>query len=103
MTPMRLFLSYGHDEHTPLALRLKSDLERHNHEVWFDQARLKPGADWERYIEEGLDWVSAAPGKFLMLLTPHSVRRPNGYCLNELARACSRQLTIIPLMVATVE
>src|ERR1022692_2008631 len=81
---MRLFLSYGHDEHTPFALRLKSDLERRGHEVWFDQARL-------------------IPGKFLMLLTPHSVRRPNGYCLNELARACARQLPIIPLMVSTVE
>jgi WD40 repeat protein len=100
---MRIFLSYGHDEHTPLAQRLKSDLERRNHQVWFDQARLTPGADWERYIEEGLDWLSAAPGKFLMLLTPHSVRRPNGYCLNELARACARQLPIIPLMVSTVE
>ena len=100
---MRLFLSYGHDAHTPLALRLKSDLERRNHQVWFDQARLTPGTDWERYIEEGLDWVSAAPGKFLMLLTPHSVRRPNGFCLNELARACALQLPIIPLMVSTVE
>ena len=100
---MRLFLSYGHDEHTAFVLRLKSDLENRGYKVWFDQDRLKPGADWERYIEEGLDWVSAEPGKFLMLLTPHSVRRPNGYCLNELARACSRQLTIIPLMVATVE
>lgn len=100
---MRTFLSYSRDAHTPLAQRLKSDLEHRNHQVWFDQARLTPGTDWERYIEEGLDWVSAAPGKFLMLLTPHSVRRPNGYCLNELARACARQLPIIPLMVSTVE
>ena len=44
---MRLLLSYGHDAHTPLALRLKSDLENHNHEVWIDQSRLIPGADWE--------------------------------------------------------
>src|SRR5450631_241947 len=43
--PMRLFLSYGHDEHLPFALRLKSDLERHNHQVRFDQARLRPAAD----------------------------------------------------------
>jgi hypothetical protein len=74
---MRLFLSYGHDEHTAFALRLKSDLERRGHELWFDQHRLKPGADWERYIEESLDWVSAEPGKFLMLLTPHSVHHSN--------------------------
>ena len=46
---MRIFLSYGHDEHTAFALRLKSDLERRGHQVWFDQDRLKPGSDWERY------------------------------------------------------
>ena len=45
--------------------------------------RLTPGADWERYIEESLDWGSAASSKFLLLLIPHSVRRPNGYCLND--------------------
>ncbi len=100
---MRIFLSYGHDEHTAFALRLKSDLEQQGHEVWFDLDRLKPGGDWERYIEEGIERVSAENGKFLMLMTPHSARRPDGYCLNELARACSRRLTVIPLMVSTVE
>src|ERR1017187_2991991 len=100
---MRLFLSYGHDEHTGFALRLKADLERRGHAVWFDAERLQPGADWEGYIAEGLDLVSAAGGKVLLLLTPHSVRRPGGYCLNELARAYSRGLTVIPLMVSTVE
>jgi len=100
---VRIFLSYGHDEHTAVALRLKSDLEGRGHEVWFDVERLKPGGDWERYIEDGLDWVSAGRGKFVLLMTPHSVRRPDGYCLNELARAYSRQLTIAPVMVSTVE
>jgi hypothetical protein len=100
---MRIFLSYGHDEHTAVALRLKADLERKDYHVWFDEDRLKPGADWERYIEDGLNLVSAQHGKFVILLTPHSVRRPNGYCLNELARACSCRLPIIPLMVSTVE
>src|ERR1039457_2864601 len=101
--PMRLFLSYGHDAHTPLAQRLKSDLESHNHEVWIDQSQLTPGADWERQIDDALNQISAAHGKFILLLTPHSVRRPDGYCLNELARACARQLPIIPLMVSSVE
>jgi DNA-binding beta-propeller fold protein YncE len=96
---MRLFLSYGHDEHLTLALRLKDDLKNHNHEVWFDTDRLKGGADWERYIEDGLDRAE----KVLLLLTPHSVRRPGGFCLNEVARAITRGLPIIPVMAATVE
>jgi hypothetical protein len=100
---VRIFLSYGHDEHTAFALGLKSDLERRGRQVWFDQDRLKPGADWERYLEEGLEWISAERGKVLMLLTPHSVRRSDGYCPNELARACSRQPTVIPLTVSTAE
>ena len=41
--------------------------------------------------------------RFLLLLTPHSVRRPDGYCLNELARAFGRSLPIIPVLVSPVE
>jgi TIR domain len=86
---MRIFLSYGHDEHSVLAQRLKADLEDRGHDVWFDVERLKPGGDWERYIEEGFDFTSQEKeiGRFILLMTPHSVRRPDGYCLNELARA----------------
>jgi hypothetical protein len=85
----RIFLSYGHDEHVTLAQRLKQDLEARGHEVWFDAERLIPGADWERYIEEGLEWVAAVPreGRVVLIMTPYSVRRPDGYCLNEIARA----------------
>jgi hypothetical protein len=86
---VRIFLSYGHDEHIGVALRLKADLEGRGHEVWFAVDRLQPGADWERYIEEGIEW--AASGKFVLLLTPHSVRRPDGFCLNEL-EACGFRL-----------
>lgn len=101
---MRIFLSYGHDDYAPLALRIKRDLKVQHHEVWFDVEHLKPGGDWERYIEDGLDFASAVPeaGRFLLLLPPHSVRRPDGYCLNELARAFGRNLPIIPVVVSTV-
>ena len=101
----RIFLSYGHDEHVALALRLKQDLEARGHEVWFDAERLKPGADWERYIEEGLEWTAAVPreGRVVLIMTPYSVRRPDGYCLNEIARALSRRLTVVPAMVVWCE
>jgi tetratricopeptide (TPR) repeat protein len=101
----RIFLSYGHDEHLALALRMKQDLEARGHVVWFDAERLKPGADWERYIEEGLEWAAAIPqeGRVVLIMTPHSVRRPDGYCLNEVARALSRRLTVVPAMVVWCE
>lgn len=100
--PRRVFLSYGHDEHAELAERLKHDLEQRGHEVWFDAERLEPGSDWESYIEEGLNWVAAEPpggGRVVLLMTPYSVRRPDGFCLNEVARALLRHLTVVPVMV----
>lgn len=102
---MRIFLSYGHDQYLSLAERIKRDLKAQGHQVWFDVDRLETGGDWERYIEDGPNWASAVPdsGRFLLLMTPHSVRRPNGYCLNELSRTFSRNLPIIPVMVSTVE
>lgn len=45
---MRLFISYGCDEHTAIAARLTRDLKKRGHEVWFDKDRLRPGKDWER-------------------------------------------------------
>lgn len=102
---LQIFLSYGHDEHAVLAERLRRDLEARGHEVWFDVERLKPGGDWESYIEEGLNWVSQEPrcGRVVLLMTPHSVRRPDGYCLNEVARALERRVTVIPVMVVWSE
>jgi hypothetical protein len=101
----RIFLSYGKDEYASLAQRLKTDLAARGYQVWFDIDQLKPGLDWEIYIEQGLDWVSEKPdiGCLVLLMTPHSVRRPDGYCLNELARATMRKLRIVPVMVASCE
>jgi hypothetical protein len=50
----RVFLSYGHDEYSPLAERLKEGLEAAGLPTWFDIDRLKPGGDGEPYIEQGL-------------------------------------------------
>jgi len=63
---------------------------------------LRGGSDWEHYIEDGLDGISASNGAFVSVLTPYSVGRPNGFCRNELALASSLGLRIIPLMLATV-
>lgn len=99
--PLRIFLSYGHDEHAEFVQRLAKDLQKHKHEVWFDLERLKPGGDWEVYIEDGLKWVAEKPGmgRIVLVMTPHSVRRPDGFCLNELARALDHHVFIIPIML----
>jgi WD40 repeat protein len=98
-----IFLSYGHDEFANFAERLKNDLVAGGYDVWFDLNRLKPGQDWESYIEEGINVTAANNGQFILLMTPHSVRRPNGYCLNELARAIQRNLHIVPVMLDSCE
>jgi hypothetical protein len=79
---MRIFLSYGHDKNTPIAQRIKKDLEAAGHSVWIDSSEIKAGDDWRRSIVDGLsnsDWT-------LGLLSKHSVRTP-GVCLDELAIA----------------
>ncbi len=101
----RIFLSYGRDEYAELAVRIQRDLESRGHEVWFDLERLKAGGNWEAYIEEGLEWVSANPKNSLIifLMTPHSTRRPDGFCLKELSRGLSRGLPVIPVMIVWCE
>jgi WD40 repeat protein len=102
---LRIFISYGRDEYASLAERVKSDLLNRGHEVWFDKERLKEGADWEHYIDEGLNWVSkdASIGRVVFIMTPHSVRRPDGYCLNEIAKALGKSVPIIPVMLVFCE
>lgn len=103
--PRRIFISYGHDEYLSFATRLNNDLKAAGYEVWFDSERIRPGGDWERYIEDGLRWVSAG-GKescFILIMTPHSVRRPDGFCLNELSRAVLSNIKIIPVMLVQCE
>jgi len=101
----RIFLSYGHDEFSDLAFRLKKDLESMGHLVWIDMEGIKGGRDWEASIEEGLRRTSEVPGegRYIILMTPYSVRRPDGYCLNEVAMAINLRLVILPLMVAWCE
>jgi tetratricopeptide (TPR) repeat protein len=96
--PMKLFLSYGRDSFVTEVQALKAALESRGHEVWFDDEQLGVGLDWEQRIEAGLAWCD----RVVLTMTPHSVRRPDGYCLNELAKALERQKVIIPVLLADV-
>jgi len=94
-----VFISYGHDEFAIFALRLKQDLEQEGFEVWMDREGIQHTHDWECSIEEGIKasrWAIAC-------LTPHAMRRPDGVCLDELAVARFKGLSIAPLMLRMVE
>ena len=95
---LKLFLSYGRDTFVAEVRALKTALEARGHEVWFDEEQLGIGLDWEDRIEQGLSWCD----RVVLTMTPHSVRRPDGYCLNELAKALERQKTIIPVLLTDV-
>ena len=97
---MKIFISYGHDEHISFARSLAAALRERGDEVWFDEDQLKVGRPWEEYIERGLRWVAEVPeGKMILIMTPHSVRRPDGFCLNELAYALDLNLEVLPIML----
>jgi WD40 repeat protein len=102
---LRVFISYGHDEHRDLARRLNQDVKRRGHETWFDEDQLLPGESWPDYIERGLKWIAERKdiGRMLFLMTPHSTARPNGFCLREMTRALQYALTIVPVMAVEVE
>ncbi|KAG6973456.1 hypothetical protein JG687_00000884 [Phytophthora cactorum] len=90
-------------QYTPSArLKIFLSLQRRGHVVWLDIEKLSAGIDWEEGIAGGLSWVrdAGSDGRVLLVMTPHALRRPDGYCLNEVARAASLRLNIFPVMVA---
>ena len=85
---LRIFLSYGHDIFETVGFHLKELLEDRGHRVWVDVENMPAGAiDWEMAITTGLESVERERenGRVLLLMTPHALRRPDGYCLNEVA------------------
>lgn len=79
-TALRIFLSYGHDANEPLVRRIKTDLEKLGHDVWFDKNDIRPGDNWRRSITEGILHCD----RFLSFLSKHSTRDP-GVCRDEIA------------------
>jgi transcription initiation factor TFIIIB Brf1 subunit/transcription initiation factor TFIIB len=84
---MRIFLSYGHDENEELVRRIKADLEKRGHDVWFDknpekEKGIRSGQDWRRAITEGI----LKSNSVLSFLSKHSTRDP-GVCRDEIAIA----------------
>ena len=79
VAPLRIFLSYGHDGNEELVRRIKTDLEKRKHDVWFDKNEIKFGDDWRRAITDGI----LRSNSVLSFLSKHSTRDP-GVCLDEI-------------------
>ena len=80
--PLRIFLSYGHDANEELVRKIKADLEKRGHDVWFDKNDIKFGDEWRRAITDGI----TGSHRVLSFLSKHSTRDP-GVCLDEIAIA----------------
>ena len=85
--PLRIFLSYGHDGNEELVRRIKADLEKRGHDVWFDKNEIKFGDEWRRSITDGI----LQSHRVLSFLSKHSTRDP-GVCRDEIAIAIGVKL-----------
>ena len=90
-----IFFSYGHDEYKDFVLKVKAYLEKEGFEVFVDSDKLRSGDDWEYELEQGIKQRD----KVVFFITPHAARRPDGYCLNEIAMAMALGKKIYPVMV----
>lgn len=98
---MKIFVSYGHDEYTSFAFKLADYLREKGFDVWIDVRDIHESSFWDEEIERGLMNVSAAgeKGKFILIMTPKSIGRPGGFCLNEIAMALDKKINILPIML----
>ncbi len=73
-----VFISYGHDQHLELVLKIKAGLEKRGHFVWLDADRIKFGHQWRNSIYEGIQNST----NVLSFLSAHAMRDP-GVCRDE--------------------
>ena len=92
-TERTLFFSYGHDAHSTVVFKIKSLLEEEGFKVFLDTERLKSGDIWEEALERAIEENE----KFVLFITEYSLRRPNGFCLNEITEAVNLNKEIIPI------
>jgi len=74
---------------------MKDYLNKNGFDVFFDSDKLRAGDDWEHKLEVAI----VGHQKFIFFITPHSARRPDGYCLNEIALALVHKKNIISVMI----
>lgn len=90
----KVFISYGHNYYDKLINTLRADLtSAGDFEVFFDLECLKEG-DWEIKIDNAI----SACDYFLFCVSAKSVSL-EGYCMNELSRACELKKPVIPIIL----
>jgi len=95
---MKIFISYGHDDHSDLAERIAKDLQKKGYDIWIDMEGIKISDSWETEIENGIkssNWL-------IVLMTYHSMRRPDGYCLDEISYARYFSKPIMPIKIQNI-
>ncbi|CAK4111316.1 unnamed protein product [Aphanomyces euteiches] len=102
----RYFLSYG-ESCTKLGQRLYRDLVAQGFQVHpLSQHPLTKGMTKEQEYArlDALHWTHALKtGKLVLFVTPGSVGRPHGVCLNEISLAMTLGLNFVPLMIRQCE
>lgn len=95
---MKLFISYGHDKYKDLIEKLANDLKSLGYDIWIDFERLYERSVWTEEIERGIESSDIT----IVFMTSHSMRRPDGYCLNEIAFASYCKKEILPVRIEDV-
>lgn len=89
-----VFISYGHNDFDHIARKIVDDLRaRGDMDVFFDVDCLERD-DWELLITQAIERCDY----FVFCVSKRSTSL-DGYCLNELSRACELKKTVIPLLL----
>ncbi len=91
-----IFFSYRSNE-AEFALKLATDLKNIGVRVWIDRLDIRPGQNWLRALELGINNCAA----LLTILSPGYTQSP--YCQRELARAARLSIPIIPVLLESLE
>jgi HEAT repeat protein len=95
VTKKHVLLSYRSLE-AEFALRLGTDLKNAGVNLWMDRLDIKPGDDWLKALQQGLNNCAA----LIPILSPEYVA--SKYCQRELARADRMERPIFPVLIKAI-
>ena len=94
-----VFVSYGHDDHERLVKEISKKLDGYPEiKVWVDYDCLYGSSEWETKIEDGIKTSKYV----IVFITEHAMRRPDGYCHDEICYARNFGKSILPIKVQNI-